>query len=151
MKVRRAGWLTAPDRAASDISRYSSQTRFTLAYACTASPVDVTASAVPVTSTSRRRSTASAMAPPSSPTVMDGTAAHSASAPTAADECVSVYTCSATANIVIWVPIADSPEPTHRRRKAGDSRSGVTSMNRRVIGAPAGRGTAGRGLRRRRR
>ena len=84
-----------------------------------------------VTSTSLRRSTASAMAPPSSPIVTVGIICATPRAPTANGERVMSYTCSGTANMVSAPPTADSVDPAHSRRNAGDSRSGLMSASHR--------------------
>jgi hypothetical protein len=52
--------------------------------------------------------------------------------PTAAVDRVRSYTCSETANAVIADPVRDSIVPSHSRRKAGCSRSGVTSVSSRM-------------------
>jgi hypothetical protein len=57
--------------------------------ACTASSALVTAEPAPVTSISRRRSMASAMAPPSRPKTTSGTSATTEVTPTSSDEPVS--------------------------------------------------------------
>ena len=56
----------------------------------------------------------------------------SPSPPTAAVDRVRSYTCSVTANVVIADPVLDSIVPSQSRRKAGYSRSGVTSVSRRM-------------------
>ena len=84
-----------------------------------------------ITSTSLRRSTASAMAPPSSPIATVGITCATPMAPTANGERVMSYTCSGTANMVSAPPTADSVVPAHNRRNAGDSRSGLTSASTR--------------------
>lgn len=75
---------------------------------------------------------ASAIEPPTRPSTIIGTASAKPIAPTASDDRVREYTCTATATAVIWLPIADSDWPTHSRRYSGDSRSGRMSANKRL-------------------
>ena len=58
-------------------------------------------------------------------------------APTANGERVMSYTCSGTANMVSAPPTADSVDPAHSRRNAGDSRSGLMSASSRLARAAA--------------
>src|SRR5580658_551012 len=133
MKVRRTGPLIALIEDDTATRAYSSQTECSPAKACAASPADTTALQLLATSTSLRRSTASATAPPRSPIVTVGTTCASPMAPTASDEWVMSYTCSGTANMVSAPPTADSVEPAHSRRKAADSRSGLMSASTRPV------------------
>jgi hypothetical protein len=59
---------------------------------------------------------------------MDGTAAAGPAPPTAAEDPVSRYTWSATANVVIWPPTDDTTDPTKSRRKAGERRSAAAAQ-----------------------
>ena len=136
MKVRRTGELIAPSEADTATSAYSSHTDPSPANACAASPAEVAALQLLITSTSLRRSTASAMAPPSSPIATVGITCATPMAPTANGERVMSYTCSGTANIVSAPPTADSVVPAHNRRNAGDSRSGLTSASTRPARTP---------------
>ena len=131
MKVRRTGELIALREADRATSAYSSHTECSPANACAASPAEVAALPPVITSTSLRRSTASAMAPPSSPIATVGITCATPMAPTANGERVMSYTCSGTANMVSAPPTADSVVPAHNRRKAGDSRSGLMSASSR--------------------
>jgi hypothetical protein len=137
MKVRRAGALIALSEDDTATRAYSSQTDPSPANACAASPADTAARPLVATSTSLRRSTASAMAPPSSPIVTVGTICATPIAPTASDERVMSYTCSGTANMVSAPPTADNVDPIHSRRKSGNSRSGLMSASSRPARAAA--------------
>ncbi len=99
--------------------------------ACAASPAETTALPAVAASTSLRRSTASATAPPSSPIVTVGTSSATPIRPTANGDRVMSYTCSGTANRVMAEPTADSVDPAHNRRNAADSRSGLRSASSR--------------------
>jgi hypothetical protein len=112
-------------------SAYSSKTEPRPANACAASPPDTAALPQLAPSTSLRRSTASATAPPSSPIVTVGTTCATPIAPTANGDRVISYTCNGTANWVSAPPTADSVDPIHSRRNAADSRSGLTSASSR--------------------
>ena len=91
-----------------------------------------------MTSTSLRRSTTSAIEPPSKPTASTGTNV-SPSRPTASEECDRSQICSTTAKLVIAPPRAESRPPVSSRRNAGCSRAGPKSGSRRVSRAlPAG-------------
>jgi hypothetical protein len=99
-------------------------------------------------SSSSRRSTASATAPPQSPNSTSGTSPTSPSMPTQNEDPVSSYTCTGTATAVSWKPTNPSEFPTHSRRKAG-CRSGSTSIaarrsRRSGVIAPQHRGVARR-------
>ena len=131
MKVRRTGELIALTEDDTATSAYSSHTDPSPANACAASPAEMAALPLLVTSTSLRRSTASAMAPPSSPIATVGITCATPMAPTANGERVMSYTCSGTANMVSAPPTADSVDPAHNRRNAGDSRSGLMSASTR--------------------
>jgi hypothetical protein len=93
-------------------------------------------------SSSSRRSTASATAPPHSPNITSGTSPTSPSMPTQNDDPVSSYTCTGTATAVSWNPMNPSEFPSHNRRKSA-WRSGSTSIAARrsrrsgVIARPA--------------
>src|SRR5271170_4583316 len=150
MKVRRTGELIALSEADTATSAYSSHTERSPANACAASPADTAALQLLITSTSLRRSTASAMVPPSSPIATVGITSATPMAPTASGDRVMSYTCSGTANMVSAPPTADSVVPAHNRRKAGDSRSGLTSASSRPARTPVAslpaRRTTGRNL-----
>jgi hypothetical protein len=135
MRVRRTGALTALTEADTATSAYSSHTERSPAKACAVSPADTAALPQLAASTSVRRSTASAMAPPSSPIVTVGTTCASPMAPTANGDRVRSYTCSGTAKLVSAPPTADSVDPTHSRRNAADSRNGLTSASHRPTAA----------------
>ena len=135
MKVRRTGALIALIEDDTATRAYSSQTESSPAKACAASPAETAALPPLATSTSLRRSTASAIAPPSSPIVTVGITCATPMAPTANGERVISYTCSGTANVVSAPPTADSVDPIHSRRKAGDSRSGLMSASSRPVRA----------------
>ena len=100
-----------------------------------ASPVMAATSSPPVhahsssddPSSSRRRSTASATAPPQSPNSTSGTSPASPSIPTQNEDPVSSNTCTGTATAVSWKPTNPIEFPTHNRRKAA-WRSGSTSI-----------------------
>ena len=131
MKVRRAGALIALIEDDTATRTYSSQTDCSPAKACAARAADTAALPLVAASTRVRRSTASATAPPSSPIATVGTTWASPMAPTASGDRVMSYTCSGTANMVSAPPTADSVDPAHSRRKAGDSRSGLMSASSR--------------------
>jgi hypothetical protein len=100
-----------------------------------ASPATAAASSAPVqphrvsddASSSRRRSTASATAPPQSPNSTSGTSPTTPSMPTQNEDPVSSYTCTGTATAVSWKPTKPRELPSHSRRKSG-WRSGSTSI-----------------------
>ena len=92
MKVRRTGELIAPSEADTATSAYSSHTECSPANACAASPAEVAGLQLVITSTSLRRSTVSAMAPPSSPIATVGITCATPMAPTAHGEPVMSYT-----------------------------------------------------------
>ena len=89
MADARAGWSTEPSPAATKASAYTAHSGGTGRRATAASPRVTKASATWVTSSSRRRSTASATAPPPSENARIGTSWTSDSAPTARTSCVS--------------------------------------------------------------
>ena len=145
MSDRRAGALTAVTAESTATSAYSRPTWRQPSHAWTVSAAETAIRTQVVASTSRLVSTASITAPPDSPTASSGTTVASATSPTAAVDRVMSHTCSEIANVVIAPPTDDSVVPAHRRRKAGDSRSGVRSA-RSFTGADS---RAGAGLPRR--
>ena len=78
---------------------------------------------------SLRRSKVSASVPPGSAMSSIGTSVATPSPPTAVVDRVMSHTCRVSAKFVIELPVCDSMEPSHRRRKAGYSRNGVMSVS----------------------
>ena len=119
MKVCRTGALTALSADDTATSAYSSHTERSPAKACAASPADTAALPELATSTSLRRSIASASEPPSRPIETVGTICASPRAPTANGDRVMSYTCSGTAK---WSaprpPRTASSRPTAAGRPA---------------------------------
>ena len=66
----------------------------------------------------RRRSIASATAPPYRPKTISGIKPASPFSPTQSDEPVIAYTWTATAMAVTWKPRNETPWPTKSRRKS---------------------------------
>ncbi len=82
----RAGALAAKNTCCNPSSPITSHTEPTFSAACAHNSTDETAIPVFVTSSSLRRSTVSAIAPPHSPNTSSGTSATPAAIPTHADE-----------------------------------------------------------------
>ncbi len=80
------------------------------------SPRVTTQVAVAEISSSLRRSTASATAPPHSPNTISGTSPTRPSTPTQNDDRVRSYTWTGTATAVTWNPTNETPCPTNSRR-----------------------------------
>ena len=131
MNVVRAGALIAPIALEAAASPYSSHTPAGPgpASAWTKSSTETAVWQVVMTSTSLRRSTVSASDPPGSAMISIGTSVATPSPPTAAVEWVMSYTWRVRAKFVIALPACDSMLPSHRRRNAGYSRSGVMSVS----------------------
>ena len=85
----RVGWLTARNAVCTENSTSTVQTPPMPLVAVTQRASELTAMPAPVTSSSTRRSTASAMAPPHSPNTISGTRPNSPVSPTQAEEPVS--------------------------------------------------------------
>ena len=108
-------------------SAYRIQVFSSCSQACNAMAIVTSQRAVEDSRATVRRSWASAIEPPYSPENTSGIRATRPSMPTASVEPVRSYTCRLTATTVSCVPIEDNPLPTHGRRYAGLSRSGVMS------------------------
>jgi hypothetical protein len=135
---RNAGDPIAYRPAHTDVRTYSTHSCGREARAFTASMTEVAAIAESVYSRRRRRSAASAMAPPTRDSASRGTSSHNPRSPTANAEPVSSNTWNGTATKVICVPRNETVLPSHRNRKSRDVRSGVTSRRLRSDGGRGG-------------
>ena len=102
--------------------------------ACSHSPAEVSAIPALVTSSTRRRSNASAMLPPSSAKTTSGTNATAPLRPTIADEPESLKSCTGTATAVSWLPTEVTTVDPNSRRYAGcrNGRTSITSRRQRL-------------------
>src|SRR4051812_22238837 len=134
MLIAKSAWLTAS-------SARTSHTEPKFRNACSQSSAEVMATRTLVTTSSFRRSTASATAPPQSPKTSSGTRATSPVRPTYAEDPVRSKTCFGTATAVSWVPTAVTTVDSQSRRKAGIFSGRVSTMMRpRTLRTPFRRG-----------
>ena len=110
------GWFTAKKACCRPSSSSTTHTEPSPTAACTQSSTEVSASPKLVTSSSLRRSTASAIAPPHTPKSSSGASATAPESPTYPDDPVRSKTCLGTATAVSWLPIAVTAVDAHSRR-----------------------------------
>ena len=132
MNVCWAGALTALNAALTVTSAYNAHREAPPKAASANSTTDSAVWPTVTASTSRRRSTRSASVPPGSVISSSGMNMASPSPPTAAGDRVRLKTWRLTANHVMADPVRESMVPSQSRRKAGCSRSGVTSVSSRT-------------------
>jgi hypothetical protein len=117
MTAPRVGWLTAANPETDAVSTHSTaRLPSPGSAACTASSALVTADPAEVMSISRRRSMASAIAPPSRPNTISGISATIDVTPTSSDEWVTRKTWKGTATSVICWPSMVAAIPPNSRR-----------------------------------
>lgn len=129
MIADRAGLFTAKNADWQATTAYRTHTWFQCNCDCSTRIIESSHSPDDETRARVRRSIASAIAPPYSPNTISGTSEQSPTSPTANVECDSAYTWIDTVTAVICCPSCDTVDPTHNRRKSGDSFSGRRSVS----------------------
>lgn len=115
----------------------------TCSTACASSPKVASHITAELATSSSRRSTTSATAPPHKPKINSGSRAARPSRPTHSESSVNENISTGTATAVNWKPNIDTALPSHIRRYAG-TRSGRTSIAQREGGGPGSGSLTGR-------
>ena len=131
MSARRVVAST-PDRPPAKAATTKSGHSAGPAKALMASAALSTASMIWVTSITRRRSMASAYAPPSSDSTMSGPSSARLMSPTISDDPVMVNTWYGNATSVIWLPMSDTDCPAISSLRSRDLRRGLRSARTRA-------------------